>query len=250
MARLRGEGDAALSARAADRQSQAVAARRRESEIDADANVRIEMARHECEQRVLEIEKGRARAASDLMLVCAATKAATEQNAQPELDRITAALSVAQERSRAQQQAEGTRKAIEAARREAETKRARSKVLTAALGRLDELKQKVAAGAPIPGVMFENGRIVREEAGGLVPLSHWNTASQYQFCLRLGMLLGGGFVCVDHFEAFTRANQRAILEAARAYAAEDGVQFLFGRVNPDGGALRISPVGPGEGVSA
>jgi DNA repair exonuclease SbcCD ATPase subunit len=230
-AKLTDEASQVRSTRTARHHNEKSAQSLSESDINADIDARIAALEVD---RVQHISYSRTTLSSILSTI--------DQELQPEIDRITAALAVAQERARAQQQAEGTRRAIEAARKDAAAKRARSKVLTSALGRLDELKKKVAAGAPIPGVMFQDGRIVRAEAGGLVPLSRWNTASQYQFCLRLAMLLGGGFVCVDHLEAFTEANQQAIFEAAREYATE-GVQFLFARVDPEGGALRISPVG-------
>lgn len=207
--------------------------------IAANADKRERAINHEIDLRIAELEAERT---ARLVESAKASNVEYGEIDGSDLNRITSELATAQERARTEQQAEGTRAAIAAARKDAEAKRARSEVLTAALSRLDALKKKVAAGAPIPGVIFQGGRIVREQDGAMVPLSHWNTADQYRFCLRLGLLMGGGFVCVDHLEAFTDANQARLFEAARAYAAEDGVQFLFAKVDPAGGPLRITPV--------
>lgn len=158
----------------------------------------------------------------------------------PTLEKLTADLATAKERARAQQEAEGTRKAIAAAREGAEQKRTRRAVLTAAVERLDALKTQLAARVmEKTGARLEGGRIVREQAGGLVPLKKWNTADQWKFCLRFGMMLGGGFVLVDGINVFTDANQKALFETAKRYAHERGVQFIFSKVRPEGGAMRV-----------
>lgn len=166
----------------------------------------------------------------------------------PTLDRLSVELGIAQERARAQQHADGTRSAIDIAKREAEAKRARSKVLTEALGRLQGLKGELAKRLSIPGAVVEGDRIVREEDGGMVPLKRWNTADQMILALKIGMKIGGGMVCVDHVEAFDKLHRASLLAACTKYAEREGVQFILASVDANAGPLRVEPVMKGGAV--
>lgn len=222
-----------------------------ENAIDADINAKVEVLRKEIAALEQERFSSKEKASEEAAAVVEDARAKANREAieakdavKPRLDALTADLATAQERARAQQQAEGTRKAVEVARQEAAVKRARAKVLTDALERLTALKGELAKRVTIPGAVIEGGRIVREEAGAAVPLKKWNTADQYILALKIGMRLGGGFVCVDHCEAFDRQHREALMAACGKYADRDGVQFLLATVDMDGGPLRVA--GPAE----
>ena len=162
----------------------------------------------------------------------------------PEIQRLTTELTQAQMHATTQAQIAGTKAAIEAARRESEVKAERSKALTAALDRLATLKTSLVSKFRIGGGYVEDGRIVREQDGGLVPLNRWNTADQTTFCLALGMKIGGGLVCVDHFEAYDEPHRAKVIETCRKYAEREKVQFLLAEVDPKAGPFRVADVGP------
>lgn len=207
--------------------------------IDADIARRIEELKREGASRKQKVADD-SKETVEAERIAANLKAEGIRNAnRPQATKLAEDLGVAKERARADQEAKGTRRAIEAATQSAKQKRDHAAKLTAAIERLDNLKKELAAQLAIPGVSFEDGRIVREQNGAMVPLSRWNTADQMTFCLRIGMMLGGGFVCVDHIEAYTEANQQALIETARRYAEQDGVQFILARVNPKGGSLYV-----------
>ena len=149
----------------------------------------------------------------------------------PDIQRLTTELTQAQTYASTQAQITGTKAAIEAARKESEAKAERSKALTAALDRLAALKTSLVSKFRIGGGYVEDGRIVREQDGGLVPLNRWNSADAITFCLALGLKIGGGFVCLDHFESYDAANQEKVIATCRKYAkGEKGVQFILAKV--------------------
>ncbi len=145
------------------------------------------------------------------------------------MEKLTADLATAEERARAQQQAVGTKAAIDAARAEATQRQGRSAVLSAALERLSGLKSTIAARLPIPGVVIEDGRLL--DAAG-VPFPRWNSQAQMGFCLRVGVLAHGdaGFICIDGAERFDSEKRKALIKAARKYEA-DGMQFIIASVS-------------------
>ena len=149
------------------------------------------------------------------------------------LEKLVTELATAQERSRSIAQAEGTRKAIASAQQSAKENREESAKFTAALERLDKLKEAVALRLPIKGVKVENGRIFREENGQQVPFPRWNTESQLAFCLRVAVLAHGqaGFICVDDAEHLDSEKRTKLVEAAQKYAESDGLQFLIASVS-------------------
>lgn len=170
---------------------------------------------------------------------------AVRERNKPTLDALAAELATAEERARAQQQAEGTRQAAEVARQEATVKRAKSLTITEALDRLQGLKMQMVGRLKIKMGRVEGGRIVREQDGGLVPLKRWNTADQYKFALSVGMMIGqkAGFVCVDHVEAFDDENRKKLFATAQKYADEKGIQFILASVHAPGGSLSVQQPG-------
>jgi hypothetical protein len=152
--------------------------------------------------------------------------------ASPKLEELNLELGQAQERARALAEAEGTRKAITAARDGATAQRVISDKLTAALQRLDELKTTVASRFSIKGVTIQDGRILREENGKLVPFKRWNTEFKIRFCLRIAVLAHGeaGFICVDNVEHLDQEKRLALIATAEKYAERDGLQFILASV--------------------
>ena len=157
----------------------------------------------------------------------------------PRVEQVTGELATAQERFRAQEQGEGTRKAIVVARQEAAVSKARAGVITEALERLKKLKVAAAGRLKIPGVIVKDGRIFREQDGGLTPLRKWNTADQVTFCLRLAIMVNGkaGFTVVDDAEHFEQAKFDALVATCKKYAAGEKAQFIVARVSS--GALKV-----------
>lgn len=152
-------------------------------------------------------------------------------------------LATAQERTRAIAQANGTRLAMESARQGVATAKETSARLTEAMERLDALKRTVASRLPISGITIQDGRILREEQGKLVPFSRWNTEARMRFCLRIAVLAHGeaGFICIDNAEHFDVGKRQALFNTAEKYAAKDGLQFLIATVADQ--PLTVSGVG-------
>lgn len=150
--------------------------------------------------------------------------------------KLTTDIATAEERARNAAMAEGTRKAVETARKEADSYRARSKSMTDALDRLKELKTAVAGRMKIRGVTIASPReglpvdICREEAGALVPFPSWNSADMDQFCLKIAMLYRGtcGLVMVDSMGNWNEERRAAIIGTCRKYAEAENMQFLLG----------------------
>src|SRR5581483_5071 len=149
------------------------------------------------------------------------------------LTTVVAELGTAKVRARNQAQAEGTRKSLELAKKDAEQNRAFSKVLTEAIDRLDALKETVASRLPIKDVLIQDGRILRNENGKLIPFNRWNTEAKIRFCLRIAVLAHGeaGFVVLDDAEHFDSEKRTALLNTAQKYAESTGMQFLIASVS-------------------
>lgn len=218
-----------------------------DAEIDRDIEAKIAALRTEQSQRK-SIAAQAETAALDAARAVANTEAARVRGeSKPVVDALKNDLATAEERARVEEQAVGTRKAMDAARTEATGLTARVNVCTAALERLAALKAAVAGRLRIPGVRVEGGLIVREEAGGLVPLDRWNTADQITLGLRIGMLIGAGVVIFDNAERFDKPHREALMKAAQRYS-ESGqpVQFIIASVDPwnqEPGDLRVEDAG-------
>jgi len=168
---------------------------------------------------------------------------AARESYKPQRDRVTTELATAVERARAQRQTIGTRKATETARQEAAALKSKSDAMTAALDRLQALKETVAGRLPIRGISFADGRLADSKG---VPFAKWNTETQHRFCLKIGVLAHGeaGFLCLDDFEHFDSEKRRLILNACQKYAEKDGLQFLIATVTD--GPLAITAPKPGS----
>ena len=208
--------------------------------INRDINGRIANLEDERRRRIEESDQKAAQGIEHARRIATDLAAEIREEAKPQLEKLAADLAVAQERARAHQQAEGARKAVAIAREEAKAKRARSEVLTGALERLSALKLALASKMPIKGAIVEGDKIVREQDGGLVPLKRWNTADQILLCLKIGMMVGGGFVCIDHFESFDGPHREGLIRTARKYADEKGIQFILAAVDVKAGELSVT----------
>lgn len=151
----------------------------------------------------------------------------------PTLTQLTASLAQAELMAKQESEAEGTRVAIETASTQAREKREDWARLDKAIKNLAALKLELANRLPIKGVMVKDGKIVREQNGGMVPLAKWNTADQMKFCLRIGMMASGSarFVIMDRCESLDAVTRKAVFAACNKYSEEDGVQFLLASVD-------------------
>ena len=165
----------------------------------------------------------------------------------PQIESLTATAAEARTHAEAQSRAAGARESARRAREAAAAKEAQSAKMTEALGRLSALKQEVAGRMNIPGVVIESPAdgmevdVCRSENGVLVPFSAWNDSAKDLLCLRVAVLSRGtcGLVCVDSLGEYTPQRRDAVLEAARKYAAEYGMQFVFGEATREGDPLKV-----------
>jgi hypothetical protein len=83
---------------------------------------------------------------------------------------------------------------------------------------------------------------MREQDGGMVPLSKWNLADQLKFSLKFAMMIGqkAGFVCIDNVEAFDKNQRHALLTTCTKYSEKNGIQFVLASVDSEGGKLRVT----------
>ncbi len=160
--------------------------------------------------------------------------------------KLTADIATAEERARKSAQDEGTRKAAEQARAEAQEHTVRSRAMTEALDRLKALKDAVAGRMSIKGVEIAAPRpgqpvdICRREGEALVPYSIWNDADADAFALRMAVLYRGpcGLVMIDNTGNWSPARRAQIIERCKKLAESDGMQFLLGTAT-DEGELRV-----------
>ena len=145
-------------------------------------------------------------------------------------------LAQAEQSRKIEIESHGTGIAIEKAKAAGVLARARQKAMTASLELIDKLKADIAARLPLPCTFYQ-GRICREEGGALVPISKWNEASRYQFCLKLATMAHGqaGFICIDSsgYGAFDESNRKAFMSACQKYVETEGLQFVIASVSAD-----------------
>lgn len=211
--------------------------------IDAEINRQISLIERERTDRKAKASAVKDKSVEDARNAHMACLKSAVEVARPALEKLTADLSTAQERDRADQQATGTRKAIHVARNEATVKKSRYKILTEALTRLTKLKATIAGRLPIPGIVIQEGKIWRDEAGKLVPFSRWNQSDQDLFCVKLGILAYGeraGVLCLDGFEKFDSQRRTGFLKTCEKYAASKGIQFVIASVS-DGPLEVVAP---------
>jgi hypothetical protein len=209
----------------------------------------------EYERKLKEIEAERLGAHNAAEAICADAMERARADGQtaldayratatPESDRLVAEISRVEALAEQETKAKGTQEALEAARAQALRKRDEWKTLDTAVDNLRVLRLKLADRLPIKNVLVREGRIVREQDGGLVPLSKWNTADRMALALRVGMMVANkaGFVIVDHVEAFDGARRKALYKSCTKYAEENGIQFILASVDPAGSKLSIEDV--------
>ena len=205
------------------------------------------------ERKLKEIEVERLAAHTAADAVCAEAIEQAKRSGQaraeetrahyaPSLDMLTAEIARLQLLAEQEQQAKGMADARDAAKTKATATREQWKVHDTAVSNLQALRLSLADRLPIKGVMVRDGRIVREQAGALVPLSKWNEADATIMAIKIGVMVGGkaGFVCIDHGERFDKKKRAAVLAACSKHAEEPGgIQFIICSVDPDGGKLRV-----------
>ncbi len=179
-----------------------------------------------------DLERGLAEALGALKLKAGKKRDAIAAKYAQAKTSTAAELAVAQVRVEQKQKSAGQQEAMEAAKKEAATRRARSGDMTAAISRLDEVKRTVASRMDIKGIDISDGRICREEKGNLVPLAKWNLADQIVFVLRIAVLSHGkaGFICLDDAEHLDSEKRKLLTKTAQKYAAESGLQFIIATV--------------------
>ncbi len=244
--KMRGKIEAARKVLDAEKADQSAAHTSRCAEIDADINERIRQLEAE---RLTRVSKSRA--AHDEAIEAArnlANQAVIEKRAElaPQLDRLTAEIATAEERSLRAAKDQGAREAAGKARAAEAAALADSTRIDAAMSRLKTLKEAVAGRLAVPGITIASPRkdaavdICREESGALVPFSRWNESDKELFCLRMAVLFHGkcGMVFVDEIGHFTPERRAALVSQAKIYAKE-GMQFIMGCATKKGEALRV-----------
>jgi hypothetical protein len=188
------------------------------AKVQADVDKLIEAKRAECAQRKNEITAAHSGKRTEL----------------------AADLATANARLETKLQSRGQEEAIRKARAAAAESAKQSEAMTAAIGRLDELKRAVASRLPIQGIEIQDGRILRKEGERLVPFVKWSFSDQVLFCLRIAVLAHGkaGFICLDDAEHLDKERRVMLARTARKYAEEQGLQFIIATV--DDGPLAVT----------
>ena len=180
--------------------------RRREKKLTAAlAAVDVEVAEGigEIER---EAEKDKARLRGD----AAARKGDLLAEHRPEINRMGEQIAAARERHRAEQLHENTRQLLAGETAKAENGEARSKALTAAMGRLEGLKARLLADLPIPGVSIRDGEIYQDD----IPYVRLNRAAQVAIAVQVAKLRVGKvpLICIDGLECLDPDTFRLFVE--------------------------------------
>lgn len=145
---------------------------------------------------------------------------------------LTAGLSEAQTKSERQITDNATRDTIARVNAEADKHEADALVLTDKLDKLQELRLRILANLPIPGVTVKDGQVMKD---GVV-YDRLNTAAQIGIAVAIARLRAKdlGIVCVDGLECLDAENFAEFERAMR----ESGLQCFITRVtNPEGSRL-------------
>jgi hypothetical protein len=204
-------------------------------EIDEDINALISDLERKRAERKQVLSGKEADAVEGIRSKANAELAQVRAELTPEIERLTAEASAARTHAEEQQRTQGARQAAQKARATATEKEAKSNDLTASMERLAKLKQEVAGRMKIPGMTIESpgpGMEVdacRIEDGKLVPFSCWNDSDKDVACLKVAVLARGsyGLVCVDDISKYLPDRKKAIIDAAKRYSMESGMQFVF-----------------------
>ena len=139
------------------------------------------------------------------------------------------------EAQRTADEAEGRRKLLAENQRIAAEAKTQAEALTAQLDHIHDLKKKVLASLPIPGVEVIDGDIHKDG----VPFERLNTATQWAVAIAIAKMRAGKLplICADGLEALDDANF-----AAFAKMAEDsGLYFVV--TDRGNGPLEVDPTG-------
>ncbi len=160
---------------------------------------------------------------------------------QPQIDQLTAEIATMEAQAAAYRAAESARTLAKSCLSEAAKLSERYDALTKALRGLEQLKLNTMKELPLDNVRIEGRKIlVTQDDGTTIPFSLLNHAQRALCSLRLSVKSCGEvpLVCLDGMEAFDAAHREAILETAKRYAAEQGMQFIFTRVAEGGLSVR------------
>ena len=151
----------------------------------------------------------------------------------PTLDKIKAAVSEAETRSRDSDRAEGVRNLIARNEKDAAEFKRISNNLTDALENLKELKSRKLADLPIPGLTVSEGQVYLDG----VPFEHVNLAERIKIAFHICALRAGKlpFLILDQAEALDTEMFEAFCEGAK----NSNFQIIVARVSGDVDSLRI-----------
>lgn len=154
----------------------------------------------------------------------------------PRVNELAGAVSKLEQQLQTSAQHENTLRIMGEAERDAERAEGQSNALSAAIARLDALRDRLVAQIPIEGVSIEDGQLRVD--GHL--FDRVNRARQVRVVVQAARLRAGKLplLCVDGLECLERDAFDAFL---RELENED-VQAFLTKVDPDGGPLRIRSV--------
>lgn len=152
-------------------------------------------------------------------------RTAKMQEFEPDLLKIQAALSEAEERRVNRDRAEGIRNSFDIFDKKAQTMRQSADNFTRALEELARLKQAKLANLPIPGLEVREGQVYLDG----VPFQRVNLAERTKVAFQIAALRSGQlpFLVVDQAELFDPESWAAFQEAAKA----SGFQIIAARVS-------------------
>ena len=206
---------------------------------------------HSAKVRALEAEMAAKTQASNATLADEVQKtqaeaaAAVKPEAPQELHDLTAELATAEANYKAWAASAGTVDAMNRARQSAEEHKATADALTQSLENLKRLQENVAKKLNIPGFSIQAPKpglpvdVCKEEAGGLVPFSQWNTAAQLFFCIKVARMSKGqcGIILIET-DGIDKENRIRMMEAVGKLSESEGIQFVM--VTATCGDLKIS----------
>lgn len=143
-------------------------------------------------------------------------------------------LAVARTKSETQIQAEGVRNSAILTADTAKEKRGIATRLTIAIENLRKLKVEISKRMDMSGVVISAPKLkqpvdlCREEAGGLVPFSRWNTRDKNVMCLRIALKAQAacGLILIDSLGDFDEESVEELRQTCEMYSPR--VQFIVG----------------------
>jgi hypothetical protein len=132
----------------------------------------------------------------------------------PQVNQLGQRATELREQLKAADRYENTRRMLRDARAKAEQHEGQAETLTAALGRLDALRDRLMADLPIAEVTIQDGEV---HVGG-VPWPRVNTARRVRVCIEVARLRAGKLplICVDQLECLDRETFDAFLAQLEA----------------------------------